>query len=177
MTSEQPEHTQPGTWNAIAAMARNRVIGNQGTIPWRIPEDFRWVKQCTTGQVIVMGRRTFEDLGKPLPRRTNLVLSRTLCAPESVVVLPDVESLLRWSRTAPAPIWIFGGATIYRQTLAYCSDLYMTLVDAEPEGDTFFPEFESEFSTPRLIREGDGYSIYHYARTKEATPTTPAPSS
>lgn len=147
-------------------MARNRVIAHGGVIPWQLPEDFRWVKRKTTGQVIVMGRKTFESLGKPLPGRTNVVLSRSLkSAPDGVVLLPDLEALTAWAPGAPGETWIFGGADIYRQTLPLCSDLYLSVVDCEPEGDRFFPPFEAEFELHETVRTYPAFKILHYRRS------------
>lgn len=145
---------------AIAAMARNRVIGLNGAIPWHLPEDFRWFKKMTLGGVVVMGRKTFESLGKPLPGRRNVVVS-------SAANLENVEtlrSLQEFDETlyAPAPVWIIGGANVYTQTLSKCSDLYLSLVDAEPEGDAWFPEFESQFRLQEIVAKHEGFEIHHY---------------
>ena len=107
---------------AIAAMARNRVIGLNGGIPWHLPEDFRWFKRATLGGVVVMGRKTFQSLGKPLPGRRNVVVSSCFEAP-GVEVIPSVERL-NSEQYAPAPVWIIGGAQIYEQALPKCTDLY-----------------------------------------------------
>jgi dihydrofolate reductase len=145
---------------AIAAMGRNRVIGEQGTIPWHLPEDFRWFKRMTLGGVIVMGRRTFESLGKPLPGRRNVVVS-------SAANIEGVECLrtlsdFKEASYAPTPVWIIGGANVYAQLLPRCSDLYLSLVDAEPDGDAFFPEFEAEFQLKEVVAKHDGFEIHHY---------------
>src|SRR5438067_289228 len=109
-------------------MALNRVIGAGNRIPWHLPEDFRWFKKMTTGHVIVMGRKTFESIGRPLPNRTTIVLSR---APNAVVGarmipgLPELETLR--AEFSGKEIFICGGAEIYRQALPLCSDLYLTL--------------------------------------------------
>src|ERR1700742_4291061 len=128
---------------AIAAMSRNRVIGKDGTIPWHIPEDFKWFKKATSGQAVLMGRKTYESLGKPLPNRLNLVVTRG-AAPAGVEAVSD---LVRFDpeRYAPREVWVIGGAEIYRQMLGRCGDLYLSIVHREVEGDATFPEFESEF--------------------------------
>jgi len=150
-------------WKVIAAMAENRVIGADGGIPWRLPEDFKWVKQCTLEQTIVMGRRTWESLGKPLPRRHHVVISRTLEAvPEGVGLLRSLDELETYD--APGEIWIFGGAEIYRQAMDRVGELYLSLVHQQPTGDTFFPPFEAEFAEPEVICEAEGFTIYRYRR-------------
>jgi len=145
---------------AIAAMARNRVIGAQGTIPWRLPEDFRWFKQTTLGGVVLMGRKTFESLGKPLPGRRNVVLSASQQF-EGVEHLGSLEDFCE-AHYAPAPVWIIGGAKVYEQTLPLCTDLYLSVVDLEPEGDAFFPEFESRFKLEAIVAKHEGFEIHHY---------------
>lgn len=141
-------------------MARNRVIGANGGIPWHLPEDFRWFKQMTLGGVVVMGRKTFESLGKPLPGRRNVVVS-TGGSFEGVELLRSTAELDE-ARYAPAPVWIIGGANLYAQTLPLCSDLYLSVVDAEPQGDVCFPEFESQFQLKEIVAKHEGFEIHHY---------------
>src|SRR5512139_1814135 len=127
-------------------MSLNRVIGQGDKIPWHIPEDFKWFKKMTTGNIIVMGRKTFESIGRPLPNRTTLVLTRSR---ETIPGVQIVHSLDQIDPQAPAfagrQIFICGGAEVYRQALPLCSDLYLTLVKREVEGDTLFPPFEDQF--------------------------------
>src|SRR5690348_12975309 len=127
-------------------MSLNRVIGAGNQIPWHLPEDFKWFKQMTTGHIIVMGRRTYESIGRPLPNRTTIVLSRSPLVIPGVQVMPGVEELrpLAASDTT-RQIFICGGAQIYEHALPLCSDLYLTLVKRDVEGDTFFPAFEHDF--------------------------------
>jgi dihydrofolate reductase len=96
-----------GKWKAIAAMSENRVIGNANKIPWHLPEDFKWVKACTQGQAIAMGRKTFESMGRPLPKRENIVISRTATEIPGCTVLPSLEALEQYE--TEADVWIFGG--------------------------------------------------------------------
>jgi dihydrofolate reductase len=156
-----PESTHSSKpWKAIAAMAKNRVIGNAGSIPWHIPEDFKWVKQCTLGHTIVMGRKTYESMGRPLPKRRNVVLSRSAEPIPGCVVLSSLDEVSTLSEEGD--IWIFGGAEIYRQAFPRVAELYLTVVDKEPEGDTFFPPFEDFFQAPEVIRSEPEYEIRHY---------------
>lgn len=145
---------------AIAAMARNRVIGSNGSIPWHLPEDFRWFKKMTLGGVVVMGRKTFESLGKPLPGRRNIVVSSAADF-EGVDNLRSLQELDE-SLYAPAPVWIIGGANVYSQMLSKCSDLYLSLVDAEPDGDAWFPAFESQFRLQEIVAKHEGFEVHHY---------------
>ena len=147
---------------AIAAMARNRVIGAGGTIPWHLPQDFHWFKRATLGGVVVMGRKTFESLGKPLPGRRNVVIS---CSArfEGVEMLSSFEALEE-SAFAPAPVWIIGGGVLYERALPACSDLFLSLVAAEPEGDTFFPPFEHLFELDSIVESHPEFEVRRYRR-------------
>lgn len=156
--STDPNTTRP--WRAIAAMARNRVIGNAGKIPWHLPEDFKWVKQSTLGQSIVMGRKTFESMGRPLPRRENIVITRSRDEIPGCIVLPSLDALDDYK--TEGEIWIFGGAEIYRQALPRVHELFLTVVDLEPAGDTFFPEFEDAFELAEIVRKTDAFEIRRY---------------
>jgi len=145
---------------AIAAMSLNRVIGCGNKIPWHLPEDFKWFKQMTTGHTIIMGRKTFESIGRPLPNRKTIVISRSGFAHPGVVTVSNLEDL---DITAePGDVFICGGAQLYAQTLALCSDLYLTLVKREVEGDAFFPRFEDRFEQIKVIADNPDFSIVHF---------------
>ena len=158
---------------AVAAMARNRVIGHANRIPWHLPEDFRWFKELTLGHVLVMGRRTFESIGRPLPGRETIVLTRSAwlhpgvrtAASLDTVTLPDGD---------PRRVFICGGAEVYRQALPLCADLYLTLVQREVEGDTFFPAFEDRFELVTELRATPDFKILHY-RNRSPAESQPDP--
>jgi len=147
-------------FKAIAAMSLNRVIGADGKIPWHLPEDFKWFKKMTTGHVIVMGRKTFESIGKPLPNRTTIVLSRAGFAHPGVTTVSNLSQIDLANETRQ--VFICGGAEVYAQALPLCSDLYLTLVNREVQGDAFFPPFENRFRLVETIRETEEFSILHY---------------
>jgi dihydrofolate reductase len=147
-------------FKAIAAMAENRVIGCANRIPWHLPEDFRWFKRMTTGQVVVMGRKTFESIGRPLPGRTTIVLSRGGFAHPGVRTAGGLDTIDP-AREA-GEVYICGGAEIYAQALPRCSDLYLTLVRGAPVGDTWFPPFEDAFELVERVLERPGFTILHY---------------
>lgn len=161
---------------AIAAMARNRVIGSKGKIPWHLPADFRWFKRATLGGAVVMGRKTFESLGKPLPGRLNIVLSRTRKFP-GVENISTVEDFLARTFTEPE-VWLIGGAELYSRLLTSCSELYLSLVDAEPDGDAYFPPFEDQFRFREIVEKHADFEVRRYCRitlpaSGEAQITTP----
>ena len=146
---------------AIAAMSLNRVIGRGGAIPWHLPEDFKWFKRTTLGQTVLMGRKTFESLGKPLPGRTNVVVTRGPDIP-GVEIVRDLTALdpANW----PGEIFVIGGAEIYAQTLPRCTDLYLSVVFREVEGDAFFPPFEEEFDQVDVPLRTAEFEVRHYRR-------------
>src|SRR5262245_38967886 len=109
-------------------MSENRVIGAGGKLPWHEPEDHIFFKHITQGQIVVMGRKTFESLGKPLPRRETIVISRSGFSAPGVRVLKDLASLEKATEDDPRDVFICGGADIYRQALPWCSDLFLTRV-------------------------------------------------
>ncbi|HEY2953567.1 MAG TPA: dihydrofolate reductase [Verrucomicrobiae bacterium] len=150
-------------FQAIAAMSLNRVIGCGNKIPWHLPEDFKWFKKMTTGQVIVMGRKTFESIGKPLPDRTTIVLSRSQLSHPGVKTVSDLSQIdLTDLAVAGREVFICGGAQVYAQALPLCSDLYLTLVKRVVEGDAFFPPFEDRFELVEEILGRPDFKILHY---------------
>ncbi len=149
-------------------MSLNRVIGADNRIPWHLPEDFKFFKKMTTGQVIVMGRRTFESIGRPLPNRLTVVLTRSAVAIPGVEIVADLSHL---NPDAPAyagrQIFICGGAQVYAQALPLCSDLYLTLVKRVVLGDTFFPSFEDQFQRGEELLDCPDFQIVHYRRRQK----------
>jgi len=141
---------------AIAAMTPSRVIGRGSGIPWRIPGEQTWFKKVTLGHPILMGGRTFESIGRPLPGRQNLVVSRNRS-------WPGVEMIRDLSRFDPdqysPEVFVIGGAEIYAQVLDRCRELLITRVKTEYDGDAYFPEFESKFQLIEQIRVTPDYVI------------------
>jgi len=150
-------------FKAIAAMSLNRVIGNRNQIPWHLPEDFKWFKMTTMGQVLVMGRKTFESIGRPLPGRETIVLTRGGWSHPSVKTASSLEHL-PLARNDARVVFVAGGAEIYRQALPMCDELLLTLVKREVEGDAFFPPFEEQFRLVETIRETAEFDIVRYLR-------------
>jgi len=148
---------------AIVAMAENRVIGNAGTIPWHLPEDFKFFKATTMGHAILMGRKTYESIGRPLPGRENIVLSRTMPETAGVTVIRSLDELKE--PTDGRDLFVIGGEEIYRLLLPKVQELYVTKVPRTIEGDTRFPEFESDFDERSNILETNDFSVWMYSRT------------
>lgn len=151
----------------IAAVARNRVIGYNGQIPWNIPEDLQHFKELTMGYTVIMGRRTFASIGRPLPGRENIIVTSTLYEiPGCIIVRSLAEALELASREI---IFIIGGQQLYKEALPLAEYLDLTFVDAEPEGDTFFPEVNwndyEEVSREQHAGE-PAYTFVTYRKTK-----------
>jgi dihydrofolate reductase len=124
----------------VAAMARDRVIGRAGGMPWHLPADLKHFKAVTSGHPVVMGRRTYESIGRPLPNRLNIVVSRSAPSlPEDVLVASSLDEAIE--RADADRVMVIGGGEIYRQALPRADRLELTLIDAVIPGDTRFPDF------------------------------------
>ena len=147
-------------FKAIVAMSRNRAIGKDNKLPWHLPEDLKWFKKLTTGHVIIMGRKTWESIGKPLPNRESIVVSRT--------DIPGVRTIRSLNEINPSDdprdYFIIGGAQLFRDTLPLCSDLYLTLVKRQVDGDVFLESFEDHFELAATLFDNADMSILHYRR-------------
>lgn len=146
---------------AVAAMAVNRVIGAAGKIPWHLPEDLRWFKELTMGGSLLMGRVTYESIGRPLPGRKTIVMSRRadLQIPGAQVIR-DLSGLRE--ADTQGETFVVGGAEVYRAALPFCRDLYLTEVFREVEGDRTMPVFEDIFRFSAVLRETTEMRIVHF---------------
>ncbi|ARU95181.1 type 3 dihydrofolate reductase [Tatumella citrea] len=127
----------------IAAMAADRIIGMDNAMPWSLPADLAWFKKHTLNKPVIMGRRTFESIGRPLPGRLNIVISRTPGETAGVTRATSLEEALQLAGEA-SEIMIIGGGKIYAQMLEKADRLYLTHIDAEVEGDTQFPDYNPD---------------------------------
>lgn len=128
----------------IAAMAANRVIGLDNQMPWHLPADLQHFKRLTSGKTVLMGRKTYQSIGKALPNRRNLVISRQPAPEQSDVEWFDSLEAALAQVTPDEELMVMGGADIYRQCLAKAQRLYLTFIDADVQGDTWFPDYETE---------------------------------
>jgi dihydrofolate reductase len=149
---------------AIAAMSLNRVIGAEGKVPWHLPEDLRFFKRATLGRVVLMGRKTYESLGKPLPGRENWVVSSHPLA--GVRVIHHLDEIA--DPCDGREIFVIGGAQLYAALLPTCAELLLTLVKREVSGDVLFPSFESAFSLEEVLQRSDQLEIRRYMRRATA---------
>lgn len=145
----------------IAAMAKQRIIGKDNQMPWHLPADFDWFKRCTMGKPIVMGRKTYESIGRPLPGRRNVVISRNIqLTIEGVDIVGSVEDAIKLLADQEE-IMIIGGGSIYHACLPLASKLYLTFIDAEIDGDTQFPQWPDKWQeTYREHYSADDKNIY-----------------
>lgn len=157
----------------IVAMARNRVIGRDGGLPWHLPEDLRHFRALTLGKPVVMGRRTCESLGRALPGRRNLVVTRDPAyrAPPDFEVYGSLEDAFAACRATPE-IMVIGGAAIYAQTLGIADRIYLTLIDRDFEGDTLFPHYDETMwrETGRSDHAGPAFGYSFITLEKDARP-------
>lgn len=147
----------------IAAMADNRIIGKDNQMPWHLPADFAWFKRCTMGKPVVMGRKTYESIGRPLPGRLNIVISRDASLSiEGVTTVTSIEQALEVAGEVEE-VMIIGGGAIYAACLPMANKLYITHIEAEIEGDTQFPdwgnEFKETYSEAYLADEKNAYNM------------------
>jgi len=151
----------------VAAIGRNREIGHGNELLWHIPADLKRFKQLTLGHPVILGRKTFESivnyLGHPLPGRTNIVVTRDgEYAFEGTVVVHSLEEAIEKAKEIDqTEIFIGGGANLWEQSLPLVTCLYLTLIDDEKEGDTFFPEYEKEF-TKKIFEEAHEHEGLKY---------------
>lgn len=149
---------------AVVAMGPRRVIGLEGGLPWHLPEDLAFFKKTTSGHPIVMGRKTLESIGRPLPKRRNIVMTRdaswsaegveTIGSPEELKDLPDLEGR----------VFVIGGAEIYQAFMPLLDDWLVSHVFESYEGDTFLPEFEEEFPVSEEVERMPAFEVRRWTR-------------
>ena len=147
----------------IVAYSKNRVIGYKGKIPWKIKGEQLWFKELTLNHTVIMGRKTYESIGKPLENRLNIIVSSTLFFDEEN--LKTARSLNEAISLANSEeVFIIGGQQLYEEAITIADTLYITEIDIEVEGDTYFPEFDENNYVKTLIKEVDGEIRYRYKK-------------
>lgn len=150
----------------LVAMDENHVIGHHNDLPWHLPRDLRFFKQLTTGHTIIMGRKTYESIGRPLPDRRNVVLTRQqVTFPEGIEVIRDLQTLYDWQEENPEEeFFVIGGGDIFNQVLSHADRMYITLIKHTFKGDTFFPKFNEAEWTLTHKKKGikDSKNPYDY---------------
>lgn len=147
-------------------MSLNRVIGANGKIPWHLKEDFKWFKQTTMGGNLLMGRKTFESVGKALPGRTTYVLTTDteklkLPLHQNMMYVSE-EAVVNSIEPLPKTLWVCGGTAVYEKFIPQCTEVFLTIVLNEYEGDATMPEFEDLFQNSEIVRETKQFWIVRY---------------
>ena len=152
------------TFTGVVAMAADRAIGLNNTMPWRLSEDLKLFKRLTMGHPILMGRKTWDSLGRPLPGRQNIVLTRSadFVAPGAIVIhdIAELDTL----ELQDSEVMVIGGAQIYKLMLPHMQGIYVSEVAGEWEADTWFPEFKEQFPIRKELEEFTGFVSTLYTR-------------
>ncbi|AXI09313.1 dihydrofolate reductase [Oceanobacillus sp. 143] len=150
----------------LVAMDRNHVIGANNQLPWRLPKDLRFFKEKTTGNTIIMGRKTYESMGGALPNRKNVVLTRkNHDYPEDVDVIHELSTIQEWDKRNPNnEYFVIGGGNIFTQVMPFADRMYITFIDNDFDGDTYFPSFsEDDWAlTSKVKGQKDEKNPYDY---------------
>ncbi len=152
----------------VAAVADNGVIGRGGDIPWRLPEDFAHFKATTVGHTLILGRTTHEGIGRPLPDRTTIVLTRRSgWQAEGVLVAADIGEALALADEQPGEVMIGGGGAVYEAAMPYADVQILSEVHQSPEGDTFYPQFDHDEAWVERTRDArDGFDVVWWDRVQ-----------
>ena len=126
----------------LVAMTEDRLIGQNGSIPWHLPEELKLFRELTVGHTVVMGRKTFQSIGRPLPDRRNIVISRTLSSAEGAILCPDLTEALRETEIYGGKVFFIGGRQLYAETLPLSQFLRISWIPGKYEGSIYFPEFD-----------------------------------
>jgi dihydrofolate reductase len=167
MTSGPPA----ATVTLVAAVARNGVIGRDGALPWHLPGELQRFKALTIGHVMIMGRLTYESIGRPLPERTTVVVTRqTGWVPaggpyEQVHIVHDIDTALEVAVGLDDQVFVVGGGQVYAETIDLADRLVVTEVDQDPDGDAFFPDVDPALWHPVSRKPFDGWTVVDYRRS------------
>lgn len=159
--------------NIIAAIGKNRELGKENKLVFRIKEDMEFFKKMTLGQTVIMGRKTLESIGHPLPGRINVVISRHNLSEtdengnvlNGIITEQDPEALFR-RLNEKENFFVIGGASIYKQALPYADNLYLTEIDETTDADCYFPQFDKSKYSKEVLQKGDNFEIVKYRRLK-----------
>lgn len=153
------------TVTLVAAVAENGVIGRDGAMPWRLPEDLARLKRMTLGHVVIMGRRTYEAIGRPLPGRSTVVVTATPdWSATGVVVATSIDEALSIAHSLDEQVYVLGGAEVYRSTLPIADRLLLTEVTGRPDGDTYFPPVDWSQWREMSREDRDGFVFVDFVR-------------
>jgi len=149
----------------VVAMGKNNEIGSDNQLLWHLPKDLKHFKEITSGHPVIMGRKTYESIGKPLPNRTNIVISRKKdWFEEGILIVGSIKEAVKFAKKIDEDIFIIGGGTIYDQTMEIVDKLEVTLVEPNLEADTYFPKIDSKIwkKTNEICHEKDEKNQYDF---------------
>ncbi|MGP4065277.1 dihydrofolate reductase [Oceanobacillus sp. M65] len=149
----------------LLAMDRNNLIGRNNDLPWHLPKDLRFFKEKTLGNTIIMGRKTFESIGFPLPKRENIVITSSSELEKEVTCISSVDTIKEWNKMNPEKeYFVIGGGRLFEQVLPFADRMYITLIDEAFQGDTYFPEisYEDWEEKSKVKGEKDESNPYDY---------------
>lgn len=146
--------------DAVVAMTPSRIIGKGNDLPWHLPEDLKQFKRLTTGNAILMGRKTWDSIGRPLPKRRSIVISRQPLEIDGADVIQNPSELLNLK--IDTKVYLIGGAQIYDLMLPYCKGIYLTQLKKEYEGDVRFPEFEDRFKAGEIEFKNEDFEVRYW---------------
>lgn len=153
----------------IAVIGKNRELGKDNGLLWHIPGDLARFKQITSGHPVIMGRKTFQSIGKPLPNRTNIIITSGQKMIPGIAIVHSLEAAIDKAKASPGSeeIFVIGGGSLYAQAIAYANRLYLTLVDKSADADTFFPDYSGFVHTlAEESREEGGYRYRYVTLTR-----------
>lgn len=150
--------------DAVVAMTPSQIIGKGNDLPWHLPEDLKQFKRLTTGNAILMGRKTWDSIGRPLPKRRSIVITRNSLEIEGADVIHKPAELL--DLNIETKVYLIGGAQIYKLMLPYCQGIYLTQLNKEYDGDVRFPEFKDRFAPGEVEFENEDFEV-RYWRNKD----------
>jgi dihydrofolate reductase len=165
---QQPDRVQNSknlpTVSIIVAMTKERVIGAQEGLPWHLPEELQLFKRETYGKTVIMGRKTHQSIGRPLPGRHNIVLSRTTVSLEGVQVCSSFIEALTLATSYRQPVFVIGGSELYEKALTIASELHISWIEEKTAGNTHFPSFNLDDWRVLSVTEYSGFKHIHYQR-------------
>ena len=151
----------------IAAMTKAHIIGKNNQLPWHIAEDLQNFKKLTAGNTVIMGRKTYESIGRPLPNRNNIVVSTMMPATDGVTICKTVPEAIEKAKAFQKDIFIIGGATIYEQTLPLADRVVISYIKKDYDGDTYFPNFSENGWNIEKREDHDEFELVVYTRKKD----------
>ena len=156
-------------FKAVAAMSCNGVIGNKGQLPWHLSDDLKFFKKLTFGSPVIMGRKTYESIGRPLPGRKNIVISSNSNIQGDIEIHQSIKQLIDVYKDSTESLFIIGGAQIYSALLNWTKEIYLTYIYKEYSGDTYFPQIDNDFKLDGIEFKTEEFEVRKMIRKPVVT--------